>query len=274
VLLRDRLTRRAAEMGDAIDYPRLVAEVLGVRNAPPALARRLVSQALVLEDRRDAWRQRGGHLSASAPPSPGVYVLRDETGRALYVGKTVNLRRRLHAHFAPRRWRALKAAMARVADAEWMEVGSELEALLREAALIDELRPEANVQVGPPALAGRAIPGALVRDVVVLQPSVEDDSVELVCARADGGTMIQRTRRNGVDVPVHVARVRRFFEPGRRREKARPPLAPIVFSWLARRGADATRLDPWDAMSAEDLGRRLAQLLADDELFTGRVVLR
>ena len=63
-------------------------------------------------------------------------MLKDADGRALYVGKAVNLRRRLRAHFAERRWRAIKPAFARAADAEWQEVGSELEALLREAALI------------------------------------------------------------------------------------------------------------------------------------------
>ena len=77
-------------------------------------------------------------------------MLKDADGRALYVGKAVNLRRRLRAHFAERRWRALKPEMSRAADAEWQEVGSELEALLREAALIEELQPPVNVQIGAP----------------------------------------------------------------------------------------------------------------------------
>ena len=46
---------------------------------------------------------------------PGVYVIRDEDGRALYVGKAVNLRRRLRAHFVERRWRAIKPGLARAA---------------------------------------------------------------------------------------------------------------------------------------------------------------
>ena len=75
--------------------------------------------------------------------------------------------------------------MARAADAEWQEVGSELEALLREAALIDELQPPVNVQIGAPAARRRApFRRALVRDIIVVVPSVEEDSVELVAARA------------------------------------------------------------------------------------------
>jgi len=106
----------------------------------------------------------------------------------------------------------------------------------------------------------------LVRDVVVVAPSVEADSAELVCARADGGWFIQRTRRNGADLAVHTKRMLRFFVSPLRRGFDRAPLAPIVFSWLADRGAGATRLDPHD-----NLRRRLAAVLRDEELFVARV---
>ena len=100
MLLRDRLTVRLREMADAPDYQRLASEVLGIRNAPPDLARRLVAQALVIEDRRAAWTQNGERICAEAPPTSGVYILRDASGQSLYVGKATNLRRRLRAHFS------------------------------------------------------------------------------------------------------------------------------------------------------------------------------
>src|SRR5262249_56179291 len=99
-MLRDKLLARIAEMGDAPDHQRLAAEVLGIRGASPELARKLIAQALVVEDRRDEWRRAGERICSEAPPTPGVYVLRDAGGRAIYVGKAVNLRRRLRAHFA------------------------------------------------------------------------------------------------------------------------------------------------------------------------------
>jgi predicted GIY-YIG superfamily endonuclease len=300
MLLRDRLRARLAEMGDAPDHQRLAAEVLGIRNAPPDLARRLIAQALVIEERQEQWERIGERACAAAPASPGVYILRDERGSALYVGKATNLRRRLRAHFARRHWPALKAGMARAVDAEWEAVGSELEALLREVTLIAALAPAVNVQTGPPALDTRVVPRALLRDLIVVVPSVEEDAVELVAVRADGPWMILRTRRNGADLAVHTSRLMRFFHSplGRDRVRrasaaARPsarsragPLeiaakaggsgdgvdaAPIVFSWLARRGADATRLDPHDAPTRRDLAARLAGLLADDRLFTERI---
>ena len=190
-MLRDKLLARLAEMGAAPDHQRLAAEVLGIRGAPPELARRLVAQALVLEDRREIWRCAGDRICRDAPSSPGVYVLTDADGRALYVGKAINLRRRLRAHFAERRWRALKPDLSRAANAEWQEVGSELEALLRESALIQERQPPVNVQIGAPDLSTRAVPAAL------LEPLVK----QRVVAQERG-----QTRPQLAGVP-HVARI-------------------------------------------------------------------
>jgi len=301
MLLRDRLRVRLAEMGDAPDHQRLAAEVLGIRNAPPDLARRLIAQALVVEERQERWQRLGQRVCAAAPDSAGVYILRDEQGSALYVGKATNIRRRLRAHFARRRWPALKAAMARAVDAEWETVGSELEALLREVTLIAELAPAVNVQTGPPTLETREVPRALLRDLIVVVPSVDEASAELVAVRADGPWMIQRARRDGADLAVHTSRLMRFFHSplGRDRVRRSSPAgatasgprgakvaaraggsgtgvdaAPIVFSWLARRGADATRIDPHDAPTRRDLAARLAGLLADERLFIERIEQR
>jgi predicted GIY-YIG superfamily endonuclease len=277
-MLRDKLRARLAEMGGAPDYQRLATEVLGITNAPPDLARRLVTQALVIEERRDLWDRVGERICVEAPASPGVYVLRDESSGAVYVGKAANLRRRLRVHFARRRWAALKPAMARVVDAEWHEVGSELEALLREATLIQQLHPIVNVQTQPPALETRDLPRALVRDVIVLLPSVEVDSAEIVAVRADGPWLIQRTRRNGADLAVHTSRLMRFFHSPlwrargyRQRTESAVDAAPLVFSWLAGRGAHATRLDPRDMANRSELSARLAALLKDEQLFTERI---
>ena len=270
-MLRDRLLAKIAEMGDAPDHQRLAAEVLGIRGAPAELARRLVAQALVLEDRRETWRRAGERICRDAPGTPGVYVLKDAGGRALYVGKAVNLRRRLRAHFADRRWRAIKPELSRADDAEWQEVGSEVEALLREAALIQELQPPVNVQTAAPDSSTRDVPRALVRDVLVLAPSIEADSVELIAAAEDGRWMIQRTRRNGADLAVHAQRVMRFFNGLRRHEAPSPAFAPIVFSWLHRRGQAATRLDPRDVRDPRELRGRLAALLRDERLFHERL---
>ena len=63
MLLRDRLQALLAEMGERPDYVRLAAEVLAIRNAPEPIARKLVAQALVIEDRRDAWTRVGDRVA-------------------------------------------------------------------------------------------------------------------------------------------------------------------------------------------------------------------
>lgn len=278
MLLRDRLLARMAGMGASPDYVALAAEVLGIRNAPPALAKRLVEQALVVEDRREAWLATGARLCAAAPQRPGVYVLRDAAGRALYVGKANNIRRRLRTHFAARRWRQLTPEFTRAAAIEWHEVGSEIEALLLEAEWIRRLRPPANVQVSAPALDRRAIPALLIRDTLAVLPSSADAAVELLAVRADGAVLMQRAARDGTGLAARVTAIRRFFAESRGGEVAADArvvegLAPLVFSWLAGRGAAATRLDPHDMPSARELERRLRLLFDDNLLFSERLVV-
>ncbi len=189
---------------------------------------------------------------------------------ALYVGKAASLRRRLSAHFADRRWRVLPPALAGVAAIEWQQVGSEIEALLREAVLIRELQPAVNIQTAAPTLATRAIPRALVQDVVVLVPSIDPDAAELVAARADGAMILHRTRRSGGELARHSRELWMFFL--KRSDGAGDRLAPLVFSWLAGRGQHATRLDPRDFASTRHLRDHLGDLLADKGVFSERII--
>ena len=85
--------------------------------------------------------------------------------------------------------------------------------------------------------------------------------------------MIQRTRRNGVDAPVHATRLMRFFNSPLTRRQAPQELAPIVYSWLAGRGSSATRVDPHEFSSPRELRAHLAALLVDDRLFVERIVV-
>ncbi|MFN7985609.1 MAG: nucleotide excision repair endonuclease [Vicinamibacterales bacterium] len=277
MLLRDKLLAELAAMGAQPDYARLAADVLGIRNAPPALARRLVEQALVVEDRREVWLRTGERICADAPDAPGVYLLRDAQDSVLYVGKANNIRRRLRTHFAARRWHMLKPEFARAARAEWMIVGSEIEALLREAIWIREYAPKANVQVGTPSLDARAVPATLLRDTLVLVPSVDQGAVELLAVRVAGPVLLVRIQRDGTGLPARIKTVRQFFaasdDDAERAEGCAGRFAPLVFTWLNGRGAAATRLDPHDAGSARELQRRVKLLVDDERLFTERIVV-
>jgi hypothetical protein len=111
----------------------------------------------------------------------------------------------------------------------------------------------------------------------VLLPSVAADSVEVIAARTAGPTLIHRTFRDGRHVNVDAERLWTFFEAsemaGGIADDDRA-LAPIVFSWLARRGANATRFEVDDLASSDDLRVRLSTALTAPQLFIERLVVR
>ena len=78
----------------------------------------------------------------SLPDAPGVYIFRNDAGQVLYVGKSVRLRSRARAHFAPSSPDTGWVAQVEVAD--HIQTPSELGALLEEHRLIRELRPPGN----------------------------------------------------------------------------------------------------------------------------------
>ena len=79
---------------------------------------------------------------AGLPRDPGVYIFRDDAGRVLYVGKSVSIRSRARAHFAPSSPPAAWTRHATVVD--YRTTGSELGALVLENRLIKELKPPGN----------------------------------------------------------------------------------------------------------------------------------
>ncbi len=79
------------------------------------------------------------------PRDPGVYLFRDPAGRPLYVGKSVSIRSRARAHFAPSMPSADWTPHASVVD--YRPTCSELGALVLENRLIKELAPPGNIRL-------------------------------------------------------------------------------------------------------------------------------
>ncbi len=130
-------------------FPRLCANAATVAEAVAALApkrpsrRRTRSKATrgQLAPRHAAARPEFGEL----PRDPGVYLFRDAAGRVLYVGKSVSIRSRARAHFAPSAVPAQWTAHASVVD--YRTTRSELGALILENRLIKELAPPGNTRL-------------------------------------------------------------------------------------------------------------------------------
>jgi hypothetical protein len=92
-------------------------------------------------------RRLGDDFLATVPRAPGVYQVLDARGEVVYVGKAINLRRRLaqYRHATRRKkHRKMREIVKSAASIAFEPCASELEAELREAALIRELRPRWN----------------------------------------------------------------------------------------------------------------------------------
>ncbi len=84
---------------------------------------------------------------ASLPDAPGIYMMKDITGKVIYVGKAKSLRKRVPAYFqspgtyAPRTF----ALISNVRDLQYIATRNEKEALVLENELIKYFRPKYNV---------------------------------------------------------------------------------------------------------------------------------
>lgn len=82
----------------------------------------------------------------AAPHNPGVYFFKNKSGEIIYIGKARNLRMRLSSYFKKDEMDFRKLAMVcEASKIYWQELSSEVEALIREAALIKKYRPKYNV---------------------------------------------------------------------------------------------------------------------------------
>ena len=82
----------------------------------------------------------------AVPASTGVYLMKDEKGNVIYVGKAKNLRSRIRNYFQGTDTRAMVPFLvSRVRDLDFVVTNTEKEAFLLENTLIKEHRPRYNV---------------------------------------------------------------------------------------------------------------------------------
>ena len=85
----------------------------------------------------------------SLPHKPGIYLHKDAEGLVLYVGKATSLYSRVRSYFgdpadlSPKN----RALVAKIADIEYIVVGSEVEALILENEYIKRYQPRYNVRL-------------------------------------------------------------------------------------------------------------------------------
>ena len=83
------------------------------------------------------------------PTGPGVYLMKNDAGEIIYVGKAINLRNRVRSYFRELKpdQAKTKALVKHIADLEYILADNELEALVLECNLIKKYRPKYNINL-------------------------------------------------------------------------------------------------------------------------------
>jgi hypothetical protein len=199
----------------------------------------------------------------AVPPSPGTYRFYDRDDKLLYVGKSANLRRRLAGWFSddgPRGARA-RAIVDAVHRYELQPSGSELEALLREAAQIRQDRPDWNVQREVHPRGARA---SRLGSILVLEPAEppwtlrawlihEGRLLDAIALGPRGGGL------------KRIARVLEtsFFDPrpGPASTRSRQVDVELVARWLGEHRDKVVAFDPTHLRTADEVVARLRWFL-------------
>lgn len=81
------------------------------------------------------------------PDYPGVYLMKNDAGEIIYVGKAVSLKNRVRQYFMNSRAKSPKerAMVEKIRDIDYIRAHSETEALMLECNLIKQHRPKYNI---------------------------------------------------------------------------------------------------------------------------------
>lgn len=81
------------------------------------------------------------------PKQPGCYLMKNDHGEIIYVGKAKNLFNRVHSYFSGSHDVKTQRLVADIADFEYIVVSSEIESLLLEINLIKKHEPRYNIML-------------------------------------------------------------------------------------------------------------------------------
>ena len=88
------------------------------------------------------------NIVSNLPYNPGIYMMRDENGKIIYVGKAISLRKRVRQYFqknnkTPR----IEKMVTLIRDISYIVTNNEVEALALECNYIKENNPKFNVML-------------------------------------------------------------------------------------------------------------------------------
>jgi len=80
------------------------------------------------------------------PAAPGIYLMKDAVGRVIYIGKAKSLRHRAASYFLKAATEEQRTAelVKHIADIDFVQTDSEVDAMLMEARLVKDTQPLFN----------------------------------------------------------------------------------------------------------------------------------
>ncbi|MBP9536980.1 MAG: excinuclease ABC subunit UvrC [Negativicutes bacterium] len=83
------------------------------------------------------------------PTNPGVYLMKNEQAKIIYVGKAINLKNRVKSYFQSSKNHSpkVKSMVEKISDFEYIITANEIEALILECNLIKKYRPKYNISL-------------------------------------------------------------------------------------------------------------------------------
>lgn len=82
------------------------------------------------------------------PKTPGIYIYRSKANKIIYVGKAINLKSRVSSYFQNKDHDIKTQELVKnIEKLEWLEAGSEFEALIVEADFIKRYKPKYNIRL-------------------------------------------------------------------------------------------------------------------------------
>ena len=86
-------------------------------------------------------------MARNLPGTPGVYLMKDEKGDIIYIGKAINVKKRVSSYFTGSRDTKTRVLVNRIEQIEHISTRNEYEALLLENTLIKKWKPRYNINL-------------------------------------------------------------------------------------------------------------------------------
>jgi excinuclease ABC subunit C len=83
----------------------------------------------------------------SIPEHPGIYLMKEKSGKIIYIGKAKNLKNRVRSYFLKNQNYKTQKLVEKISDIEFVLTDNESEAFLLESNMIKRYRPAFNIEL-------------------------------------------------------------------------------------------------------------------------------